>query len=304
MDVFFGGAERLSPLVLVALGYLLKKVRVVDDGAADSLMKLVFNVFLPASIFYSLLQIRLTPELFILPAAGFLIALACYAFGFLAKGFLGMKRETQGSFLIACGATNQALFTYPFFLMYLGTIGLSYVAFYDVGQAVLSLTLAYYIAMRYGKKHVGLGKMAKKMLVFPVLWAFALSLLVNSLGLSHAAQPLMPFITMLHGCTINLVMLSLGLFLSPVIREGRAMAGVIFTRFAFALGAAFLLAYALNLQGLERTTVIIASAVPPAMLTLVYSAEEGLDVEYTSAMLSVCILIGLVYTPVLFTLLL
>ncbi|MCK4492176.1 MAG: hypothetical protein KAU03_06105, partial [Candidatus Altiarchaeales archaeon] len=58
-----------------------------------------------------------------------------------------------------------------------------------------------------------------------------------------------------------------------------------------------------NLEGLERITVLIASAAPPAMITLVYCGQEKLDVEFTAALISVCIIMGLMYTPILFTLL-
>ena len=303
MESFIGGAEKLSVLLLVALGFILKKAGLVSRRNSDALIRLVYDVFLPASVLFSLLQVQITPKLLVLPAAGFIVALSCYALAFLLKGFFSDRRPTQGSFIIASGATNQALFSYPFFLMYLGTTGLSYVAFYDVGQAVLSFSLAYYVAMRYGEKHVGLGKMAGKMLTFPVLWAFALAFFLNVLGFSYAAQPFMPAIGFLQSFTTPLIMLSLGLFLEPAIKGTRAALGVISIRFAFALAASYVLVSALNLQGLERITVLVASSVPPAMLTLVYSVEEGLDVPFTSSLLSVCILIGLVYTPVLFTLL-
>ena len=82
------------------------------------------------------------------------------------------------------------------------------------------------------------------------------------------------------------------------------MAGALFVRFGFSLAAAYAIVFAMNLQGLEMITVLVASSVPPAMFTLVYSVEEKLDIEYASALLSVCVAIGLVYTPLLFNLLL
>ena len=79
---------------------------------------------------------------------------------------------------------------------------------------------------------------------------------------------------------------------------------LVLLRFGFSLVAAYVLALAFNLEGPERLTVLVASTVPPAMFTLVYSVEEKLDVEYASALLSVCVAIGLVYTPLLFSFLL
>ena len=146
-------------------------------------------------------------------------------------------------------------------------------------------------------------QMANKMLRFPVLWAFFCALLINYLELTSLIRPVFPLVEMLHNCTVPLIMISLGIFMEPQIRKGRAMIGVIFTRFVVALLFAFLLVFVFKLEGLVRITVLIASAAPPAMITLVYSVEEKLDVEFATALLSISIAWGLVYIPLLFALL-
>jgi malate permease and related proteins len=304
LSILLENLDKAAPIVLVLLGYVLKRTGAVKKEAADHLINLVFYVFLPASIFHSLMLLQITNELLLLPITGFAVSLSCYLFGYAIKGFLDMGRKTTGTFLIACGSTNQGLFSYPFFLLYLGTQGLSYVAFYDVGQIFLIFTLAYYFAIKYGETKAGLHQMAKKMVSSPVLWAFASALGLNISGLTQAVEPIGPVITMLHNSTIPLIMIALGIFLEPRIREAKAMAAALFVRFGFSLAAAYAIVFALNLQGLEAMTVLVASTVPPAMFTLVYSVEEKLDVEYASALLSVCVAIGLVYTPLLFTFLL
>ena len=293
--------DKIFPLILVILGYLIKRIHIVEKEIANSLIRLVFYIFLPATLFYSLVPLPLTSTLMILPISGFLVALFCYLFGFLIKNYLKMDRKTQGSFLIACGAMNQGMFVYPFFLMYLGTKGLSYVAFYDVGQAILGLTLGYYIAIKFGDASVEFKRLINKMLTFPVLWAFSFALLINYLKLSPLIQPVFPLIKMMHNCTVPLIMLSLGIFVEPRIRESKAILSTVFTRFILALLFAFILVSIFNLDGLERITVLIASVAPPAMLTLVYSVEEKLDVKFTAALISICIVIGLIYMPLLFT---
>ncbi len=293
----------LLVILLVFIGYLLKKLRLVRKGLADSMILLVFYVFLPATLFYSLVRLELKSELVILPLSGFLVALSCYAFGYLIKGIFRMEGKTEGSFLIACGAMNQGLFSYPFFLLYLGTEGLGYVAFYDIGQAFLALTLGYYIAVKYGSGSIQIRYLLKNLLSFPTMWAFAFALLVNYLGFYPSIEAAIPLIELLHNCTTPLILLSLGIFLEPEIKKPDAMLGVIFTRFVFSLGVAFLLTHILDLNGLEEITVLIASTAPPAMLILVYAVKEKLDVDFTSRLLSISICIGILYMPLLFTLL-
>jgi len=295
--------SNLLVILLVILGYLLKRLGIARRELADSLIRLVFYVFLPATLFYSLLQLELKKELLVLPLAGIFVASFCYAFAYLIRKPFRMEKKTEGSFLITSGMMNQGLFMYPFFLVYLGTKGLSYVAFYDVGQAFLGLTLGYYIAIRYGSESAKVKNVLKNMLSFPPLWAFSFSLLVNYLGFYSSIEAIIPLVELLHNCTTPLIMLSLGIFLEPRIRKLNAMFGVISIRFVFAMGVAILFSLLFNLNGLERITVLIASTAPPAMLTLVYAVEEKLDVDFTSGLLSICICIGLIYTPSLFALL-
>ena len=295
--------SNLLVILLVILGYLLKRLNIVRMELTDSMIRLVFYVFLPATLFYSLIQLELKTELLLLPLAGIFVASSCYAVAYLIRNPFRMEKKTEGSFLITSGMMNQGLFMYPFFLTYLGTNGLSYVAFYDIGQAFLGLTLGYYIAIKYGNRVAKAENVLKNILGFPSLWAFSFALLVNYLGFYSSIGTIIPLIEVLHNCTTPLIMLSLGIFLEPRIKKPNAMLGVIFIRFVFAMGIAILFSLLFNLNELGRITVLIASTAPPAMLTLVYAVEEKLDVDFTSELLSICICIGLIYTPLLFALL-
>lgn len=95
MEAILKDSDKIFPLVLVLLGYILKKAHVVKKEIADSLIKVVFYVFLPATIFYSIVQLPLKSTLIILPVAGFSVALLCYLFGFLIKDFLGMGKRLK-----------------------------------------------------------------------------------------------------------------------------------------------------------------------------------------------------------------
>ncbi|HIE34260.1 MAG TPA: AEC family transporter [Candidatus Altiarchaeales archaeon] len=293
----------IFPIVLVLLGFLIKNIGIVERKSADLLIKLVFYIFLPATLFYSLIRLELKPGLLILPVSAFLVALLCYGFAFIIKNLFDMNRKIEGIFLIGSGAMNQGLFAYPFFIIYLGTTGLSYVTFYDVGQAILGLTLGYYIATRYGGKSKTYFQVIKNALYFPPLIAFFTALLLNYLNFQIQVQAILPMIETLHNCTAPLIMIALGIFLEPRMVDLKPVFGVVFIRFVFALGAAFLIVNLIGLSDIERMTVLVASTVPPAMLTLVYAVEEELDKEFTAVLLSICICIGLVYTPALFSIL-
>jgi predicted permease len=294
-----------SPLLIiliVAAGFVLKKIGLVKKELADSLMNLVFYIFLPATIFSSLTGMRLQAELAILPICGALIALFSYAFAYLSSKAIKMDRGTTGTFILASGAMNQALFTYPFFLIYYGPVGLGYAAFFDLGQAILALSFAYYIASCYGNGCNTFDPL-RNTLRFPAIWALAVALLMNYLQLTYLVAPISPIIDALNNATTPLIMLSLGIFIEPRISKALPTAAVLLIRFVVSLAFAFLLVQVLDLPELQRNVVLISSAAPPAMLTLIYSSKEKLDIEYAADLISVSLIVGLIYIPLLFTIL-
>ena len=286
---------------LVAIGYFLKKTKAVKQGLADDLMTLIFYIFLPATLFYSLIQLELKPELLLLPLSASIIALSCYLLAYI----LSRKKDKKiaGPSIIASGAMNQVLFTYPFFLIYTGTKGLGYVAFFDLGQAVLGFSLGYYIALKYGKNNFHGRNVLKNMFSFPPLPTLIIALMINYFGYFPKVAWTLPYLQIFHDTTTPLVMIFLGIFLEPKIKELKSMIVVLITRFGFSLLVAYLLVTLFGLAGLEAKTVLIASIAPPAMLTLIYSSKEGLDTEYSAAVISAGIIFGLLYMPLMFTIL-
>ena len=295
--------ERLVPLFILALGFVIRRLKVVDKGAADVLIKLAFNIFVPATIFYSLQSLALSADLLILPLSGFVLALLCFGIAYLVRGMVSKERRTQGAFIIGSGMTNQAMFSYPFFYAYLGATGLSYAAFYDFGQGALGFTLAYFIAAYFGNGEISLGRIAKKVLLFPFMWAFGLGVIFNYAGLVSLIEPINPLLMTLNQANMPVIMLALGLFIEPKLDKIKAMTGLVAIKFLAMPVLAVLLVSLLNVNGLERTTIIIASAMPPAMMSLYYSVEEELDTDFCAAFLSVGIVIGIIITPILFSLL-
>lgn len=289
-------------LLVVVLGFILKRLGILKKEMADILLNIIFYIFLPAMLYYSLTRIEIKQGLFILPFCGLLIALFSYVFAGIIKGYMRMEKTTEGSFIMMAGAMNQALFTYPFFLIYYGVEGLSYAAFFDLGQAVLALTLAYYIASCYSGQ-CDSRESIKNVIQFPSIWALGIALALNYFQLTSVLAPIEPMIALMHDITSPLIMLSLGVFIEPQIKKPKPMVIVLLIRFVFSLMFALLLTQLLGLSGIERKVVLIASAAPPAMVTLIYSSMKKLDTEYTAATISAAIIIGLAYTPLLFSVL-
>ncbi len=99
--------------------------------------------------------------------------------------------------------------------------------------------------------------------------------------------------------TAPLILIALGIFFSLTLRQVRLVGLALFIRMG--LGLAFGIAFA-SLVGLEGQTfavVALCSAAPIGFNALTFSSLAKLDIDLTTTAVSLSILIGLVYIPVL-----
>src|SRR5215467_99200 len=132
----------------------------------------------------------------------------------------------------------------------------------------------------------------------PPLWALACILLLRSIGL-HLPSWLRELLIPLHLTTTPLASLVLGLSISfdAVRRTWRLAILAIVVR----MGGGFLLAVVavllLDLTGLERTVVILVSAMPSAVAAVIFAAETGLDEDLVASVVALSLCVGVALLP-------
>ncbi len=289
-------------IALLAIGYLIKRVGLLKNEDAAIITKLVLYITLPCTVIMALTFVDINPDWAFLPISSFLVGIACYGVSYLTYKSSKMDREKGGAFIIGSSSMNTALFMYPFFSAYLGSEGLARIVFFDVGQIFLMYGLAYYVAITYGGK--GGNGLLRRLLSFPPFYALLIGLWLNltetSLWMFEG------FISMLDSATVPLIMIAMGMSLE-LPEESKSFGWVAISlaiRFLLSLGVACALIFTFGLEDLEALTVLIGSAAPPAVLTMVYSAEEGLDSSFTALLVSTGTLVGVGLTVALFAIVL
>jgi malate permease and related proteins len=159
-------------------------------------------------------------------------------------------------------------------------------------------TFTYYNAIRYGDNPHTDKIQWKKFLKLPPLWAMLIAFLLK---LSGAGLPEigLNFLALIGYPTTPLVMIALGLYFEPKLKNmGKAFIAI-FIRMGVGLGIGYLLATVFGLSGLTRTTVIVCSALPIGFNTLIFANLENMDREFAATMVSFSIIIALLYLPLL-----
>lgn len=120
---------------MIALGYGLKKLKVLRKEDAEVLGRVIMNITLPAAILSSFRTYVFDPSMMLLTAAGFLSTVLMSALGY----FMTMRksREERIFYMLNLPAYNIGNFTLPFVSGFLGAVGTVATCLFDMGNALM-----------------------------------------------------------------------------------------------------------------------------------------------------------------------
>ncbi|MBE6504834.1 MAG: AEC family transporter [Methanobrevibacter millerae] len=284
----------LSIVLMIALGYILKRINFISVKDVDVLNDIVIYILLPCMIFTALhsADLSLISELGVLP---FIILASSMVTGIISYFILKMLKlpdKKLWSVLVTVMIANTAFMGYPVNLGIFGHEGFLRAIFCDIATMIIFLILSFAIVLKFG----GSTKTAvKKIAFFPPLWAIFLGISLNLLNIP-IGPVLENTIDYLGDGAIPLIMLSLGISIDlEGIKRSKAM--IIFTsimKLAFFPLIAFIIVSFLGFVDLQFDVTIIEAAMPSGMLSLILAITYKLDFELTSD----CILINTVFSLV------
>ena len=289
----------LSIILMIGLGYFLKRIDFLQEEYINSLNKIVMNILLPCMIFSALFtaDLSLLPKLGILP---FVILLSSFLSGLISFIFLkklGYDDKKIWSVLVTIMIANTAFMGYPVNLGIFGHDGFLRAIFCDIATMTTFLILSFVLVLKFGGT---IKKAVKKIALFPPLWAIILGLLLNVSGI-EIGPVLDKTINYLADGTIPLIMLSLGLSIN-LSGLSRSKMMVIFTSIMKLIVFpvfAFIIVSLLGLVDLQFTVSVVEAAMPSGMLSLVLAITYNLDYELTSDCILINTVISLITLPLI-----
>ncbi len=298
IDVF----ARLSPIILTfVLGILLRATRVAGPDDGGFMLKIVFYVALPAMILLSIPEVEITRDLVVLPVIAAIIIVVSGLVAALVMRPVVHDRAVLGVALVGTMIMNTS-FLYPFFLVMYGNTGFARAVVFGAGNGFFVFTLVYYVACRFGGSGQTSNGALRRLLSAPPLWALVVALVLNVTGVSIQSH-FRAFLTSVGDLMIPLVMLALGICFTPRFVRWRLLLSVLVLRTGGGLILGLLLADLFGLDGLSRAIVVVCAASPVGFNTLVFASMTDLDVEFAAGLLSPSILLGIIYVPILMTVL-
>jgi len=289
----------LSIIIMIALGYALKRIDFLSEKDIDPLNKIVINILLPCMIFSALYGADLTlmPKLGILP---FVILASSFITGIISFVILkkmGYEDRKLWSILVTVMIANTAFMGYPVNLGIFGQDGFLRAIFCDIATMCIFIILSIILVLKFGGT---VKKAIRKIALFPPLWAIILGLSLNLLNIP-IGDVLNNTVNYLADGTIPLIMLSLGLSID-LSGLSRNRFPVIFTSIVKLLIFPLMAFFIVNLLGLvdlQYSVSIIEAAMPSGMLSLILSITYKLDYELTSDCILINTVISLITLPLI-----
>lgn len=270
-------------LVMVAAGYLFRRLGWVRPEAARDFNRFVLYLALPMLIFRALRATPLSWSFAVLPVLGW----AAIGLGLLVAWGLGAawklepRRRAAFGLLMAFG--NTTFLGYPLIAAIYGEAHLSRAIFFDqLGGWIAANTVGVMLASGAGGQRVGPGAALRTLLTFPPFWALVLGLLLHDATLPAALTTVVGRIADL---TVPLIMFAMGLSLRGGAwrHEARLVAVACAVKLLLLPLAMYAAARGLSLARPDLQTAVFQAAMPGMFYTWtlaqVYELDETLVIN-------------------------
>ncbi|ELV2648747.1 AEC family transporter [Staphylococcus pseudintermedius] len=202
----------LMILLLIALGYILKRIGYINGKDSRVISTLVLNVTLPSVVIVNLNHVNLTPSLVVLPVMMILYGVVTKVL--IVLMFIKYSNEVRGSVAMMMAALNIGIFAYPLVQQIWPEQGLLYFGMADIGGAIVMFGLTYFAASYF--KQVGGGFNPKQilwnMLKSVPLMTYIIMLVLNILQW-HLPHTAIRFFDILGHANLPLSMILLGVLM-------------------------------------------------------------------------------------------
>lgn len=202
-------------ILYLVLGWSAVKFKILKPSLSVLLNFFVINISLPALTLLRVPEMKFSPDLWMPVSVAWIVFLCAVAFFFVFKSVMKFSNETLGSLILCCGLLNSAFVGFPVSSALYGKEGLSIAIITDQAGSFLVLsTLGVFAAAYFSSGKANVLLIAKKVITFPPLWAFAAAVVMwkyqvqiphpYSVPLDYIAALLIPLALFSVGLQLNI----------------------------------------------------------------------------------------------------
>lgn len=296
-DVFI---KSLTFVLIIVIGYTLKKLKVVKKEDANLLATIIMNITLPCALLTSANGIELSPLILILIAVGIVSNVVMMGIGY----FVARKEDNRlkATYMLNASGYNIGNFALAFIQSFFPGVGVVYLCSFDIGNALMGLGITYAMA-----SHVASGESDFKMSdLFKKLFSsipFDVYILIFILAIFKVSvpAPILSIASTVGAGNSFLAMLMIGILLEVKIsgEETKNVVKVLCVRIIGTLILSVITYFLLPVPQLAKKILILAYFAPLSTVSAVFSRKIGYTGDLPAAANSLSIIIGVICMTVL-----
>jgi len=299
----------LLSILIIGIGYLIKKLKILKEADGQTIAKIIFNVTLPAVILKFTTTIQFEVSLLILPTISI-------AFGII-MAFLGIvifrkhPIHIKGAMIMTMVGFNIANFFFPLVEGIWGQAGMQYIALVDAGNAFTIFVLCYILSTIFSPKNqedavkINVKFVLNRLIRSAPLLSYIVAIVINLSGIVIPSF-FSELIDIIARANTALALLLLGIFLHLKFGKSEwiSIIKVLVIRYSIGLLVGLSLFFLLPptiFSPLFRIIICLSLILPVGLAVIPFSVENGYDQKLVTMVVNLTILIsfGLIWVLIL-----
>jgi predicted permease len=297
-------ATAVGALAIILLGWFARRAGVLRPKDGPILVRVVIYLALPALVLDVMITADLDASLALVPVVGYVVHGVLLVTMLAVARFARFDRPTTGALLVATAVGNTGFFGIPLIAASGPDLSVATAVMFDAFcTGILTWTSTVWIAGRFGDPSAASAPTTAiwRNLLLPPTWALAVGLTLNLAGIHDLPEVINRPLEILGAAVLPLVLIYAGLVIEwdGVRRAWREVGLVAVGRFVISPAVGLVVALALGLDGAVLDTVVLMTAMPTAMMSLVIGGWFKLRTDVIAGAVVVTTLLATAVLPIL-----
>ncbi|MDR2873279.1 MAG: AEC family transporter [Methanobrevibacter sp.] len=286
-------------ILMIFLGYTLKRMKVLKSDDLKPLNTIILNVAMPCMIFEAVynIDVALFPKLFIMPVIPILVFFLIGLIAFLILKVFNLSKSKVLNIFLPMILGNTAYLGYPIVLNIFGNDAFLMAVFFDISMPLVFLLVNVVLIINFGGNRKDI---VKSFLKSPILWAIVIAVVFNilNIGVGNVLEKTMRDI---GGLTVPLAMIILGAsFNFSNIKDNiKIISFISLVKLIIYPAIAFIFILILGLGDMEFKVGILQSAMPSAVISFILAIDYKLDVNLISSSIFLSTVLSFISLPII-----
>jgi hypothetical protein len=299
----------LTSILIVAIGYFVKKLKILKETDGETIAKIIFNVTLPAVILKFTTTIQFELSLVILPFISIAFGIIMALLGIVI--FRNHPIHIKGAMIMTMVGFNVANFFFPLVEGIWGQAGMQYIALVDAGNAFTIFVLCYILSTIFSPKNqedavkINIKFVLNRLIRSAPLLSYIIAIVINLSGIIIPSF-FSDLIDVIARANTALALLLLGIFLHLKFgkSEWASIIKVLVIRYSIGLLVGLSLFFLLPpsiFNPLFRIIICLSLILPVGLAVIPFSVENGYDQKLVTMVVNLTIIIsfGLIWVLIL-----